>query len=134
MPTRIVVSDVVEIDIVELDPERKLLTNFVKMVAYQAESDRAHLVTPNYKRAADEGRTLIQSALAAPADLEVAGNELRVLLTPLGSPHRTRAIAALCHGLNRRPSIFSRAHVYASNVQLLPEKRPPGQERKGSAA
>ena len=36
-------------------PERKLLTNLVKMVAYQAESDLVHLVTSHYKRAADEG-------------------------------------------------------------------------------
>lgn len=113
MPSRIPVSDIVGKEIVKLNPERKLLTNLVKMVAYQAESDLVHLVAPYYKRATDEGRTLIQSALAAPADLEVAGNELRVLLAPLSSPHRTRAIAALCQELNRRPSIYpgSRLHL-----------------------
>jgi transposase len=113
VPTRIPVSNAVGKDIVKLDPERKLLTNLVKMVAYQAESDLVHLVAPYYKRAADEGRTLIQSALAAPADIEVNGNELRVSLAPLSSPHRTRAIAALCHELNRRSTTFP-----ASRLQL----------------
>ena len=113
VPARIPVSNAVGKDIVKLDPERKLLTNLVKMVAYQAESDLVHLVAPYYKRATDEGRTLIQSALAAPADIEVHGNELRVFLAPLSSPHRTRAIAAVCQELNLQPSIFpgSRLHL-----------------------
>ena len=76
------------------------------MVAYQAESDLVHLVSTYYKRAADEGRTLIQSALAASAHIEVAGTELHVLLMPLSSPHRTRAIAGLCEELNRCSTVF----------------------------
>jgi hypothetical protein len=89
IPVRIPVSDVVGKEVVKLDPERKLITNLVKMVAYQAESDLVHLVSPYYKRTADEGRTLIQSALAAPADIQVTVNELRVLLAPLSAPHRS---------------------------------------------
>jgi hypothetical protein len=106
VPTRVPVKDIVKDDIVKLDPERKLITNLVKMVAYQAESDLVQLVTPYYKRAKDEGRTLIQSALTASANIEVKGNILRVLLHPLSSPHRTRAIAALCRELNSSPVVF----------------------------
>jgi transposase len=106
IPARIPVSDAVKDDIVKLDPERKLLTNIVKMVAYQAESDLVHLVASHYKRAADEGRTLIQSALAAPADIEATANELRIILAPLSSAHRTHAIACLCEELNRFPTTF----------------------------
>lgn len=112
-PARIPVGDAVKKEIVKLDPERKLLTNIVKMVAYQAESDLVHLVTPYYKRAADEGRTLIQSALAAPADIEVTANELHLIVAPLSSAHRTRAIACLCEELNRFPTIFP-----GSNLRL----------------
>ena len=54
----------------------------------------------------DEGRTLIQTALASSADLEVTGHELRLSLEPLSSPHRTRAVAALCDELNSRPVRF----------------------------
>jgi hypothetical protein len=64
--------------VVKLAPERKHLTNLIKMVAYQAESDLLRLVAPHYRRAGDEGRTLIQSALASAADLQVTQTELRV--------------------------------------------------------
>ena len=80
--------------------------NLLKMVAYQAESDLVALIQPHYRRAAQEGRTLIQSALARAADLEVTEHELRVRLLPLSSPHRSRAVAALCDELNRSPALF----------------------------
>lgn len=106
MPKRVPVGDTVTEHVVKLAPERKLLTNLVKMVAYQAESDLVHLLAPHYKRADDEGRTLIQSALASSADLDVTADELRVRIRPLSSPHRTRAIAALCQELNQRTTPF----------------------------
>jgi DNA-binding CsgD family transcriptional regulator len=125
VPSRIPVNKVVGEDVVKLDPERKLLTNLVKMVAYQAESDLVHLVTPYYKRAADEGRTLIQSALAGAADIEVRDDELHVSIAPLSSPHRTRAIAELCQELNRQLRIFP-----GSRLQLTFEISSPKMTRK----
>ena len=106
MPQRVPVKDVVSADIVKLAPERKHLTNLLKMVAYQAESDLMRLVAPHYRRVKDEGRTLIQSALSGAADLEVTDCELCVVLAPLSSAHRTRAIAALCDELNRSETVF----------------------------
>lgn len=100
IPKRIPVKEVIDGKIVKLAPERKHLTNLLKMVAYQAESDLVRMVAPYYRRAEDEGRTLIQSALASAADLEVTDRELRVAIYPLSSLHRTRAIAALCTELN----------------------------------
>jgi transposase len=123
VPVRITVNKVVGEDIVKLDPERKLLTNLVKMVAYQAESDLVHLVEPHYKRAADEGRTLIQSALAGAADIEVRDEELRVSIAPLSSPHRTRSLAALCQELNRRPRIFPGSLLHLK-FAISSQKRP----------
>jgi len=105
-PKRVSVKDVVDGKIVKLAPERKLLTNLVKMVAYQAESDLVRLVTPYYRRAEDEGRTLIQSALTGAADLEVGAHELHVLIAPLSSAHRTQAIAALCDELTGAKTTF----------------------------
>jgi hypothetical protein len=106
VPPRVPVNEVVEGPVVKLATERKHLTNLLKMVAYQAESDLLHLVAPHYRRAELEGRTLVQSALAAPADIEVTESELRVFLAALSSAHRTRAIAAMCEDLNRRPVCF----------------------------
>ena len=50
VPARVPVAIATGKDVVKLDPERKLLTNLVKMVAYQAESDLVHLVSRHYKR------------------------------------------------------------------------------------
>jgi hypothetical protein len=106
VPRRVPVREATDKPIVKLAPERKHLTNLIKMVAYQAESDLLRLVAPHYRRADDEGRTLIQAALASAADLKVTKRGLRVLLAPQSSPHRTRAIAALCQEFNRRKTSF----------------------------
>ena len=90
------------------------------MVAYQAESDLLRLVAPHYRRAGDEGRTLIQSALASAADLEVTQTELRVVLAAQSSPHRTRAIAVLCEELNQTETVFP-----GSNLRLHYSVREP---------
>jgi prepilin-type processing-associated H-X9-DG protein len=126
VPARVSVAIATGNDVVKLEPERKLLTNLIKMIAYQAESDLVHLVSPHYKRATDEGRTLIQSALAVSADIEVVGDELRVLLAPLSSPHRTRAIADLCEELNRTSTIFPgsrlRLNFSFASIKSTPER------------
>jgi len=106
VPRRVPVQAVREEPVVKLAPERKHLTNLIKMVAYQAESDLLRVVAPHYHRAGQEGRTLIQSALASAADLQVTKTELRVTLAAQSSPHRTRAIAALCDQLNQTKSTF----------------------------
>jgi transposase len=106
VPRRVPVQVVTEKPVVKLAPERKHLTNLIKMVAYQAESDLLRLVAPHYRRADQEGRTLLQSALASAADLQVTQTELRVTLAAQSSPHRTRAIAALCEELNQTKTVF----------------------------
>jgi transposase len=106
VPRRIPVQAVTEQPVVKLAPERKHLTNLIKMVAYQAESDLLRLVAPYYRRAGQEGRTLLQSALASAADLQVTQTELRVTLAAQSSPHRTHAIAALCAELNQTGTSF----------------------------
>jgi transposase len=106
VPRRVPVQSIISEPVVKLAPEIKHLTNLIKMVAYQAESDLLRMAAPHYRRVDDEGRTLIQSALASVADLEVTQSELRVTLAPLSSPHRTRAIAALCEELNRSNDRF----------------------------
>jgi transposase len=106
VPRRVPVQAVTQEPVVKLAPERKHLTNLIKMVAYQAESDLLRLVAPHYRRAGQEGRTLLQSALASAAGLEVTRTELRITLVAQSSPHRTRAIAALCEQLNQTKTIF----------------------------
>ncbi|KAF0154046.1 MAG: hypothetical protein FD189_2113, partial [Elusimicrobia bacterium] len=71
VPQRVPVAQVVDGQVVRLSTERKHLTNCLKMVAYQAESELAGLIAAHYHRAGDEGRTLIHAALASAADLLV---------------------------------------------------------------
>jgi len=89
-----------------LKREKKHLTDLIKMVAYQAETDLLSLIRNAYARADDEGRTLIQSALKNSGDIEVNGNELRITLNPLSSPHRSNAIKVLCEQLNATHTVF----------------------------
>jgi len=113
VPRRVPVQDAIDKPVVKLAPERKHLTNLIKMVAYQAEGDLLRLGAPHYRRADDEGRTLIQAALSSAADLQVTKRELRVTIAAQSSPHRTRAIAALCEELNQRKAVFP-----GSNLRL----------------
>jgi hypothetical protein len=76
------------------------------MVAYQIESDLVELVRPHYKRVEDEGRTLIQMALQNTADIDPTDNRLLITLSPLSSPHRSRALEALCKVLNKTNTLF----------------------------
>jgi len=106
VPCRLPVGQVVAGPVVKLATERMHLTSLLKMIAYQVESDLFRLVSPHYKRAEDEGRTLVQSALASAADIEVSETELRVLVAPLSSLHRTRVLATLCGELNATATTF----------------------------
>ena len=126
LPTHVPVSQAHPGETVKLSTERKHLTNILKMVAYQAESDLLALVRPAYARADDEGRTLIQSALTSEAELRVENKALHVTLSPLSSPHRTKAIGVLCEALNGMNSVFPgtdlRLH-YAIRETRWAEKR-----------
>lgn len=89
-----------------LKKEKKHLTDLLKMVAYQIETDLLGLIRSDYARSNDEGRTFIQSVLNSAGDLEVTDNELRITLNPLSSPHRSKAVRTLCEKLNTMRTIF----------------------------
>lgn len=105
-PARVPVKNVRDAPVVKLAPERKHLTNLLKMVAYQVETELAQQVRLHYRRAEEEGRTLVQSMLASAADLDVTETELRVLIAPLSSAHKSRVLHQLCEELNRTNAIF----------------------------
>lgn len=106
-PAKVPLKDTVDQQAVyRLRREKKHLADVIKMVAYQAETDLLSLIRNEYARADDEGRTLIQSALKSSGDIEVNGNELRITLNPLSSPHRSKAIKVLCERLNTTNTVF----------------------------
>lgn len=106
LPQRVEVRDVSEGAVVKLATERKHLTNLIKMLAYQAESDLLAFLRPHYARSDDEGRTLLHELFRAAADTDVTDTELRVTICPLSSPHRTLAIQALCETLTDTGTLF----------------------------
>ena len=106
MPQRIEIQDLSERAVVKLATERKHLTDIIKMVAYQAESDLLALLRPHYARVEQEGRTLLHELFAAAGDIRVTQSELHITLAPLSSPHRSLAVAALCEALNGMDACF----------------------------
>ncbi len=120
LPRRVEVRDTSSDAIIKLATERKHLTNIIKMVAYQAESDLLALLRPHYARADQEGRTLLHELFGASADIQVTDDELCLTLAPLSSPHRTRAVEALCHLLNDTATTFP-----GSKLRLRFAVQPP---------
>jgi len=106
LPRRVPVRAVTEGEVVKLAAEKKHLTDLLKMVAYQVEGELARQIAPHYVRAEDEGRSLIRSALASAADIEVSEEEIHVRLAPFSAPRMTRAVAALCEELNQARAVF----------------------------
>ena len=103
---RVEIRDLSEQTVVKLATERKHLTDLIKMIAYQAESDLLNLLQPHYPRAEQEGRTLLHELFAAAGDIKVTATELQITFAPLSSPHRTRAVQALCDLLDQTATVF----------------------------
>jgi transposase len=106
IPPRVEVGDLSDGAVVKLATERKHLTNLIKMVAYQTESDLLALLRSHYARSDDEGRTLLHELFQAAADIDVTDTELRVTISPLSSPHRTLAVQALCETFTETATVF----------------------------
>jgi hypothetical protein len=106
LPKRVEIRDLSAPAVVRLATERKHLTDIIKMVAYQAESELIALMRPHYARIDDEGRTLLHELFATAGDISVSNSELQITLAPLSSPHRTLAAQALCDILNKTATVF----------------------------
>src|SRR5271165_640687 len=119
-PKRVEVRELNDRTLVRLTTERKHLTDIIKMVAYQAESDLLALLRPHYARADQEGRTLLHELFATAGDIRVCDSELHITLAPLSSPHRTYAAQALCEMLDQTATIFP-----GSRLRIRFSVRPP---------
>ena len=120
IPKRVETRDISEQAVVKLATERKHLTDIIKMVAYQIESDLIALLRPHYARVEQEGRTLLHELFVTAGDIQVSATELRITLAPLSSPHRTRAARALCEILDQTATIFP-----GSRLRMRFNMRPP---------
>jgi transposase len=105
-PKRVQVRELNDRTLVKLATERKHLTDIIKMVAYQAESDLLALLRPHYARADQEGRTLLHELFATAGDIRVSDTEISITLAPLSAPHRTRAAEVLCEIIDKTATTF----------------------------
>ena len=119
-PKRVEVRELNNRTLVKLATERKHLTDIIKMVAYQAESDLLALLRPHYARADQEGRTLLHELFATAGDMRVCDGELHITLAPLSAPHRTHAVQALCEILDKTMTVFP-----GSRLRIRFAIRPP---------
>ena len=94
-PKRVEVRELNDRALVKLATERKHLTDIIKMVAYQVESDLLALLQPHYARVDQEGRTLLHELFATAGDIRVSDSELNITLAPLSSPPHARRPGAL---------------------------------------
>lgn len=104
-PRRVTVGQA-KAEALRLPRGRKRLSDGLKMLAYQAETDLVRAIAPHYNRSIDEGRRLIAAALQSSGDIDIVDDELRITLAPQSSPHRTRVVAELCQLLTATDTRF----------------------------
>jgi len=109
LPKKVPLDEILDAEqIVELERERKLLTDAFKMIAYRAESQLARWVGPLFKRHEEEARKFLQSVFRATADLvpDAQRGTLTVRFHGLANPRATRALAGLCEVVNATPTRY----------------------------
>ena len=118
LPERVPVKETMdEEEIVRLEPERKIFTDLVRMVAYRAESAMFALLDPALNRNEDEGRAFLQTLFRTPADLIPDGETLTVRFHSMSQPRFNRALRELCETTARQ------RHVYpGTDVRLVFEE------------
>ena len=114
LPAKVPLKQVLDTDqIVQLERERKLLTDALKMIAYRAESQMARCIEPFFARHEEEARKFLQSVFQATADL-IPDHQQRILTVRfhgLASPRATRALRDLCEIVNETPARYPGTHL-----------------------
>jgi len=95
-------------DIVQLERERKILVDVIKLTAYRAETSLARLVEPFFQRHEEEARKLLKSIFQATADIipDERTRQITVRYHGLANPRATRALGELCALVNERETVY----------------------------
>jgi hypothetical protein len=124
LPKQVPIADVLQPDkIVQLERERKVLVDAIKLTAYRAESALARLVEHFFQRHQDEARKFLRSIFRATADIipDHRNNRLTVRFHGLASPRATRALGELCALVNDDAPLYPdstlRLHFEAPALQ-----------------
>jgi len=124
LPKHVPIAEVLQPDqIVQLERERKVLVDAIKLTAYRAESALARLVEPCFQRHEDEARKFLKSIFRATADIipDHRNRTLTVRFHGLASPRATRALGELCALVNEDAPLYPgstlRLHFEAPALQ-----------------
>jgi hypothetical protein len=99
-PRKIPLGDVSDGDPVKLTYERKLITDCVKMCAYDVETQLTEMLDGVFRRNDFEGRAVIREILHTPGDLRLSHGQLHIHLDQLSAPRYTEAMMSLCDQIN----------------------------------
>jgi len=124
LPKHVPIDRVLEPEqIVQLERERKVLVDAIKLVAYRAESALARVVEPFFQRHEDEARKFLKSVFRATADIspDPRNRRLTVRFHGLANPRATRALGELCALVNQDAPLYPgsdlRLHFEAPALQ-----------------
>jgi hypothetical protein len=109
LPKRVSIDQVLAPDqIVQLERERKVIVDNIKLTAYRTETSLARLVEPFFERHEEEARKLLKSIFKATADLvpDARARRLTVRFHGLASPRATRALGELCALVNEQETVY----------------------------
>jgi transposase len=87
-------------DPVKLTYERKLITDCVKMCAYDVETQLTEMLDGLFRRNDFEGRAVIREIFQTPGDLTLSHGQLHIHLDQLSAPRYTEAMMSLCDQIN----------------------------------
>lgn len=100
MPRQVRLGDVSDREPIKLAYERKLLTDTIKMCAYEVETKLTEMLEGVFRRQAFEGRAVIREIFQTAGDLSLSDGQLHVRLSQLSAPRYTQALMTLCEKLN----------------------------------
>jgi len=128
LPNRVPVQETMQGEpVVQLERERKILTDTIKMVGYRAETQLANLVGPLLAHRGDEARKFLRQVFELPADLlpDYEQKTLTVRLHSMATPRDNQVLADLCLVLNDLGVCYpgTRLRLVLQAVQAPPESR-----------
>jgi len=101
---KVPLGDISDGDPIKLTYERKLLTDTIKMCAYDVETQLFEMLDGVFCRKEFEGRAVIREILQTPGDLTLSPGqstgELHIHLEQLSAPRYTEAMMLLCDRIN----------------------------------
>jgi len=109
LPKRVTIDRTLDpSEIVQLERERKVLVDAIKLLAYRAESSLARVIEPFFARHEEEARKFLKSIFAATADIipDPGTRRLTVRFHGLATPRATRALGELCALVNDHTPLY----------------------------